>query len=73
MWGLRMWEICSDLESARLMATEGRSVYSLYFVDEPVYLVRAIEVSFGGLESKSLAQSKVTTTKRSRSKRRSGK
>lgn len=66
-----MWEICSDLESAHSMATEGQQVYSLFFVDGPVFLVRATEVSSGGLESKSLARSKVITTKRSRSKRRS--
>lgn len=66
-----MWEICSDSESARSTATGGQQVYLLFFVDEPIYLVRATEVSSGDLESKSSAQQKVTTTKRSRSKRRS--
>lgn len=68
-----MWEICSDLESARSMEAGGRQVYSLFFVDGPVFLARAIEDSSGDLESKSLVQPKATTTKRSRSKRRSGK
>ncbi len=68
-----MWELFQDLESIPLAGQESSTVYSLSFSDGPMYLVRVNGDSSIGSEQKSLTPAKGTSTRRSRSKRKSGK
>mgnify|MGYP004473420399 CR=1 FL=1 len=68
-----MWEIYQDSKSIRSIQLEGLQVYSLYFADEPMLLVRLKEDSSIGLEQKYSAHAPAISTQRSRSKRKSRK
>ncbi len=68
-----MWELFQDLESIRSTGQELHTAYSLSFSDEPMYLVRLNEESSTELERKSSVPARATLTRRSRSKRKSGK
>ena len=66
-----MWEICLDSKSIRSIQLVGQQVFLLYFVDEPMLLVRAIEGFSGDLAQESSAHAPAILTQRSRSKRKS--